>query len=79
MHDYLAGTGVEIVSEPEQSPNGGQSFFFVKDADGNLIELTELGAKNDFLLRWMGPLGGWLARHGKVRDYRQYYKPKTGD
>ena len=74
-HDYLVSKGVEIISEPERSPNGGQSFFFAKDMDGNLIELTDLGAMNDFLLRWMGPFGGWLARHGKVRDYRRYYEP----
>ena len=39
-HDYLVGKGVEIVAMPEQSPNGGQWFFFVKDPDGNLIELV---------------------------------------
>ena len=78
-HDYLVTKGVEIVSVPEQSPNGGQWFFFVKDCDGNLIELTQLGATNDFLLRWLGPFGGWLARHGMVRDYRRYYQPKMND
>ena len=75
-HDYLVDHGVEIVSAPEQSPNGGQWLFFVKDCDGNLIELTQLGATNDFLLRWLGPFGGWLARRGMIRDYRRYYQPK---
>ena len=78
-HDYLVAKGVEIVSVPEQSPNGGQWFFFVKDCDGNLIELTQLGATNDFLLQWLGRFGGWLARHGMVRDYRHYYQPKVND
>ena len=78
-HDYLEAKGVEIVSAPEQSPNGGQWFFFAKDCDGNLIELTQLGATNDFLLRWLGPFGGWLAQRGMVRDYRRHYEPKGSD
>jgi catechol 2,3-dioxygenase-like lactoylglutathione lyase family enzyme len=78
-HDYLVTKGVEIVSIPERSPNGGQWFFFVKDCDGNLIELTQLGVTNDFLLRWLGPFGGWLAQRGMVRDYRRYYQPKRDD
>jgi catechol 2,3-dioxygenase-like lactoylglutathione lyase family enzyme len=41
-HDHLAGKGVEIVSKPERSPRG-HSFFFIKDFDGNLIELMDLG------------------------------------
>ena len=77
-HDYLVSKGVEIVARPEQSPNGGQWFFFAKDLDGNLIELTELGTPNDILLRWFGRLGGWLARRGLVRDYREYYEPPVG-
>ena len=42
-HDYLKSKGVTIVSEPAKSPNGGQWFFFVKDCDGNLIEMMDLG------------------------------------
>ncbi len=78
-HDYLVAKGVEIVTVPEQSPNGGQWFFFAKDCDGNLIELTQLGATNDLLLQWLGPFGGWLARRGMVRDYRRYYEPTGND
>jgi catechol 2,3-dioxygenase-like lactoylglutathione lyase family enzyme len=73
--DYLKRKGVTIVSEPLQSPNGGQWFFFVKDCDGNLIEIMDLG-KLYYVLKWLGPLGGWLARRGYVHDYRQYYVPK---
>ena len=73
-HDYLVSKGVEIVSTPEQSPNG-QWFFFAKDLDGNLIELTDLG-RMYHVLGLLGPLGGWLFRRGMVRDYRRYYEPK---
>lgn len=68
-HDYLAGKGVEIVSKPEKSPRG-HSFFFVKDFDGNLIELMDLGYMYH-VLGWLGPLGGWLFR---LSMYRKYYR-----
>jgi catechol 2,3-dioxygenase-like lactoylglutathione lyase family enzyme len=74
-HAYLKQKGVTIVSEPTKSPNGGQWFFFVKDCDGNLIEIMDLGVMH-YVLAWLGPLGGWLARHGWVRDYSRYYQPK---
>jgi catechol 2,3-dioxygenase-like lactoylglutathione lyase family enzyme len=68
-HEYLKAKGVEVVSPPEQSPRG-HWLFFVKDFDGNLIEITDL--KHMYLvLRWLGPLGGWLFRRGM---YRKYYE-----
>lgn len=70
-YDYLKAKGVECVSEPEVSPRG-HSFFFVKDPDGNLIELIDLGYKYH-VLKWLGPLGGWLFRKGM---YRRYYEAR---
>jgi catechol 2,3-dioxygenase-like lactoylglutathione lyase family enzyme len=67
-HDYLVRKGVEIVSPPEQSPRG-HWLFFVKDFDGNLIEITDLGYMY-YVLQWLGPLGGWIFRRGM---YKQYY------
>jgi catechol 2,3-dioxygenase-like lactoylglutathione lyase family enzyme len=67
-YDDLAGKGVECVSRPERSPRG-HSFFFVKDFDGNLIELMDLGYVY-YVLDWLGPLGGWIFRRGM---YKQYY------
>jgi catechol 2,3-dioxygenase-like lactoylglutathione lyase family enzyme len=67
-HDYLVAKGVEIVSPPEQSPRG-HWFFFVKDMDGNLIELIDLKYRH-YVLNWLGPLGGWLFRRGM---YKRYY------
>jgi lactoylglutathione lyase len=67
-HDHLASKGVEIVSRPERSPRG-HSFFFVRDFDGNLIELMDLGYMYH-VLKWFGPLGGWIFRRGM---YKQYY------
>jgi len=67
-YDYLQQKGVECVSRPERSPRG-HSFFFVKDMDGNLIELMDLGYMY-YVLGWLGPLGGWIFRRGM---YRQYY------
>ena len=68
-HDYLLKKGVECVSEPERSPRG-HTFFFVKDPDGNLIEITDLKHMY-YVLGWLGPLGGFLFRHGM---YRRYYR-----
>jgi catechol 2,3-dioxygenase-like lactoylglutathione lyase family enzyme len=68
-HAYLKGKGVECVSSPERSPRG-HSFFFVKDFDGNLIELMDLGMMYH-VLGWLGPLGGWLFRRGM---YKKYYE-----
>ena len=68
-HDHLQSKGVEIVSKPERSPRG-HSFFFVRDLDGNLIELMDLGYMY-YVLDWLGPLGGWLFRRGM---YKQYYQ-----
>ena len=71
-HAYLKEKGVTIVSEPAKSPNGGQWFFFVRDCDGNLIEMMDLGLMY-YVLGWLGPLGGFLFRRGR---YKQYYQPK---
>jgi catechol 2,3-dioxygenase-like lactoylglutathione lyase family enzyme len=68
-HRYLVDKGVEIVSPPEQSPRG-HWLFFVKDFDGNLIEITDLGYMYH-VLGWLGPLGGWIFRRGM---YAKYYR-----
>jgi glyoxylase I family protein len=66
-YDYLVSKGVECVSRPERSPRG-HSFFFVKDFDGNLIELMDLGHMY-YVLGWLGPLGGFLFRRGRYKEY----------
>jgi catechol 2,3-dioxygenase-like lactoylglutathione lyase family enzyme len=68
-HGELAARGVEIVSRPERSPRG-HSFFFVRDFDGNLIELMDLGYMYH-VLGWLGPLGGVIFRRGM---YKRYYE-----
>jgi catechol 2,3-dioxygenase-like lactoylglutathione lyase family enzyme len=67
-HDYLVSKGVECLGRPERSPRG-HTFFFAKDFDGNLIEIMDLGYMYH-VLKWLGPLGGWLFRR---KMYRQYY------
>lgn len=68
-YEYLRRKGVECVSAPERSPRG-HWFFFVRDVDGNLIEMMDLGYMHH-VLQWLGPLGGWLFRRGR---YRRYYE-----
>ena len=41
----------------------------MRDFDANLIELMDLGYMYH-VLRWLGPVGGWLFRRGM---YKQYY------
>jgi catechol 2,3-dioxygenase-like lactoylglutathione lyase family enzyme len=67
-YDYLMSKGVECVSKPERSPRG-HTFFFARDFDGNLIELMDLGYMYH-VLKWLGPLGGWIFRRGM---YQKYY------
>ncbi len=67
-YDYLKAKGVECLSEPERSPRG-HTFFFVRDIDGNLIELIDLGYMYH-VVKWLGPLGGWVFRRGR---YKRYY------
>ena len=50
----LSSKGVDCVTKPERSPRG-HSFFFVKDFDGNLIEMIDLGFMH-YVLQWLGPL-----------------------
>jgi catechol 2,3-dioxygenase-like lactoylglutathione lyase family enzyme len=68
-YDYLKGKGVDCVTKPERSPRG-HTFFFVRDFDGNLIEMIDLGFMH-YVLAWLGPLGGALFRRGR---YKQYYQ-----
>ena len=68
-HDYLVRKGVEVLGPPERSPRG-HTFFFIRDFDGNLIEIMDLG-RMYHVLKWLGPLGGWLFRRGR---YRQHYE-----
>ena len=69
-HAYLTGKGVDVLGVPEQSPRG-HWFFFAKDIDGNLIEMIDLRHMY-YVLKWLGPLGGWIFRRGM---YKQYYAP----
>jgi catechol 2,3-dioxygenase-like lactoylglutathione lyase family enzyme len=68
-HDFLVSKGVEIVTPVEQSPKG-HTFFFVRDPDGNLVELID-NKHMRAVLKWLGPLGGRLF---KRTMYRRYYR-----
>jgi catechol 2,3-dioxygenase-like lactoylglutathione lyase family enzyme len=73
-YEHLLSKGVECLGPPEQSPRG-HWLFFAKDPDGNLIEITDLRHMY-YVLRWLGPLGGWIFRRGM---YKQYYTtPSSG-
>ena len=60
---------MECVCPPERSPRG-HTLFFVRDPDGNLIELTDLRCMHH-VLGWLGALGGFLFRRWM---YKRYYE-----
>ena len=68
-YDHCVSKGVEIVAPPLQSPKG-HTFFFVKDPDGNLIELIDNKHMRP-VLKWLGPLGGFVFRRTM---YKKYYR-----
>jgi catechol 2,3-dioxygenase-like lactoylglutathione lyase family enzyme len=68
-YDYLKSKGVEMVGPLERSPRG-HTLFFIRDFDGNLIEITDLRYMYH-VLGWLGPLGGFLFRRGM---YKKYYE-----
>ena len=72
-HAYLVSKGVECLSAPEQSPRG-HWFFFAKDIDGNLIEMIDLRHMY-YVLKWLGPLGGWIFRRGMYKQVLRAEKP----
>jgi catechol 2,3-dioxygenase-like lactoylglutathione lyase family enzyme len=73
-YDYLSSKGVECICEPQRSPRG-HWFFFVRDFDGNLIELIDLGHMYH-VLKWLGPLGGWIFKRAMYKRY--YEEPPSG-
>lgn len=72
-HDFLVSRGVEVLGPVDQSPKG-HTFFFVKDPDGNLIELID-NRHMRAVLRWLGPVGGPIFRRTL---YRRYYRSEAG-
>ena len=60
-YEYLVIRGVECVSRPERSPRG-HTLFFARDFDGNLVEMIDLGYMQSTVLKFFGPLGGWIFR-----------------
>lgn len=66
-YSSLKNRGVEFFSEPQCT--GGNDWVFLKDPDGNLIELIDLKL-NYHIIRWLGGIAGTLMAKGK---YNKYY------
>lgn len=62
----LSDRGVEFFSEPQRT--GKNEWVFLKDLDGNLIELIDLKA-NFFIIRWLGGLAGKVMAKRKFKRY----------
>lgn len=62
----LRSKGVEFLIEPQVTD--GNHWVFLKDPDGNLVELIDLKA-NYFIIRVLGGLAGKFMARGKFKDY----------
>ena len=67
-HQYLSGKGVDFLCKPQTTD--GTEWAFLKDPDGNLIELIDLKF-NYFAIRKLGSLAGFFMRKNK---YKKYYR-----
>lgn len=62
----LKDRGVEFCTEPQVTD--GNEWIFLKDPDGNLIELIDL-KHNYYLIRALGGIAGWFMARGKFKEY----------
>lgn len=65
-YERLSKKGVEFFSKPQKT--GVNEWVFLKDIDGNLIELIDLKA-NYFLIRFLGGIVGRIMFKGKFKKY----------
>lgn len=65
-YNELKRKGVEFFSEPQQTD--GTEWVFLKDPDGNLIELIDLKA-NYGVIRILGGIAGKVMAKGKFKKY----------
>lgn len=65
-YDKLSKKGVEFFSVPQKT--GVTEWVFLKDPDGNLIELIDLKT-NYFLIRVLGGIVGRIMAKGKFKKY----------
>lgn len=66
----LKGEGIEFFSEPQNTK--GADWVFLKDPDGNLIELIDMKMNNTIIKSFVGALAALLFGRSK---YKAYYGP----
>jgi catechol 2,3-dioxygenase-like lactoylglutathione lyase family enzyme len=62
----LSKKGVDFFSEPQKT--GVNEWVFLKDPDGNLVELIDLKS-NYFIIRFLGGIAGRIMAKGKFKKY----------
>jgi catechol 2,3-dioxygenase-like lactoylglutathione lyase family enzyme len=68
LYNELKEKGVYFFSEPQNTD--GNEWVFLKDPDGNLIELIDL-KKNYFLIRVLGGIAGKVMAK---KEFKKYYE-----
>lgn len=67
-YKHLKSKGVYFFSEPQRT--GNVEWVFLKDPDGNLIELIDLKA-NYSIIRFLGGVAGKVMAGSKFKEYYQ--------
>ncbi|WP_157949984.1 VOC family protein [Vallitalea okinawensis] len=70
VYQCLKAKGVQFYSEPQK--NNGSDWVFLKDPDGNLIEIMDLKF-NYHAIRLLGGIVGRVMKHG---SFKKYYRLK---
>lgn len=66
VYKRLQKAGISFLCEPQE--NGGAEWVFLRDPDGNLIELIDM-KMNYPIIRVLGGLAGWFMKKNKYRSY----------
>ncbi|MGL6107792.1 VOC family protein, partial [Romboutsia sp.] len=65
-YEELKPQGVEFLCEPQYT--SGTCWVFLKDMDGNLVELIDMKSQY-FLLKKLGGIAGYFMRKGKLKRF----------
>lgn len=67
IREKLESRGVEFVTDTQHT--AGADWAFLKDPDGNLLEIMDLGVAQRLPLKWLGWTQGLIMKMGKCKSY----------
>ena len=66
-YNRLKAQGVQFCCQPQTT--GGNDWVFLKDPDGNLVELIDLKALRFVIKSWLGAVVAKIFRSAKFKEY----------